>query len=155
MKQKYDSNTGRSSSKRSIQSTWRRETGWLAPALVSAIAAFSAPACAKDSGAAPQPAIANAPADTRAALAKAKPVVGPHGMVASAQHLATMAGVDILRQGGNAIDAAVAVGFAEAVVHPCCGNIGGGGFMMIHLADGRNLFLNFREKAPAKSAPDM
>jgi gamma-glutamyltranspeptidase/glutathione hydrolase len=63
--------------------------------------------------------------------------------------------VKILERGGNAIDAAVAVGYAEAVVHPCCGNIGGGGFMTIHLADGRNLFLNFREKAPLKATPTM
>jgi gamma-glutamyltranspeptidase/glutathione hydrolase len=125
------------------------------PALAIAIAAFSTLAGAKQSDTPPQPAIANAPAATRAALEKTKPVAGPHGMVVSAQHLATMAGVDILRHGGNAIDAAVAVGFAEAVVHPCCGNIGGGGFMLIHLKDSRNLFLNFREKAPAKATADM
>jgi len=75
-------------------------------------------------------------------------VTARHGMVVSAQHLATQVGVDVLKQGGNAVDAAVAVGYALAVVHPCCGNIGGGGFMTIHLADGKNLFLDFREKAP-------
>src|SRR3546814_13529796 len=73
------------------------------------------------------------PVSTREALQNAKPVTAKHAMVVSAQHLATMAGVDILKRGGNAVDAAVAVGFAEAVVHPCCGNIGGGGFMTIHL----------------------
>src|SRR6185312_15627244 len=78
-----------------------------------------------------------------------------HGMVVSAQHLATDAGVRILRQGGNAIDAAVAVGYVEAVTNPCCGNIGGGGFLTAHLADGRNVFLNFRETAPAAATPDM
>ena len=78
-----------------------------------------------------------------------------HGMVVSAQHLATQVGVEILKQGGNAVDAAVAVGYALAVVHPCCGNIGGGGFMTLHLADGRNLFLDFREKAPLAATPDM
>jgi gamma-glutamyltranspeptidase/glutathione hydrolase len=78
-----------------------------------------------------------------------------HGMVVSAQHLATQVGVDILKQGGNAIDAAVAVGYALAVVHPCCGNIGGGGFMTLHLASGHNLFLDFREKAPLAATPDM
>jgi gamma-glutamyltranspeptidase/glutathione hydrolase len=78
-----------------------------------------------------------------------------HGMVVSAQHLATQIGVDILKQGGNAVDAAVAVGYALAVVHPCCGNIGGGGFMTLHLADGSNLFLDFREKAPLAATPDM
>ncbi|MGH8184182.1 MAG: gamma-glutamyltransferase, partial [Rhodanobacteraceae bacterium] len=60
-----------------------------------------------------------------------------------------------LKQGGNAVDAAVAVGYALAVVHPCCGNIGGGGFMTLHLADGKNLFLDFREKAPLAATPDM
>jgi len=82
-------------------------------------------------------------------------VSAKHGMVVSAQHLATQVGVDILKQGGNAVDAAVAVGYALAVVHPCCGNIGGGGFMTLHLADGRNLFLDFREKAPLAATPDM
>jgi gamma-glutamyltranspeptidase/glutathione hydrolase len=82
-------------------------------------------------------------------------VTAKHGMVVTAQHLATRIGVDILKQGGNAIDAAVAVGYALAVVHPCCGNIGGGGFMTIHLADGKNLFLDFREKAPLAATPDM
>jgi gamma-glutamyltranspeptidase/glutathione hydrolase len=82
-------------------------------------------------------------------------VTAKHGMVVSAQHLATQIGVDILKQGGNAVDAAVAVGYALAVVHPCCGNIGGGGFMTIHLADGKNLFLDFREKAPLAATPDM
>ncbi len=100
-------------------------------------------------------AIADAPAVTREALAGTKPVIARHAMVVSAQHLATMAGLDILERGGNAIDAAVAVGYAEAVVHPCCGNIGGGGFMTIHLKSGQNLFLNFREKAPRKATPTM
>jgi gamma-glutamyltranspeptidase/glutathione hydrolase len=75
--------------------------------------------------------------------------------VVSAQHLAAEAGVEILRQGGNAIDAAVAVGYTEAVVNPCCGNIGGGGFLTAHLADGRDIFLNFRETAPAAATRDM
>ena len=124
-------------------------------ALVGAIAAFDASAGAIDGGPSKQAAIANAPSVTREELARDHPVAGRHGMVVSAQHLATMAGVDILEQGGNAIDAAVAVGYAEAVVHPCCGNIGGGGFMTMHLKDGRNLFLNFREKAPLKATPTM
>ncbi|WP_206370458.1 gamma-glutamyltransferase [Solimonas marina] len=96
-----------------------------------------------------------APPTTRAALAKAEPVLAKHAMVVSAQHLASEVGVQILKDGGNAIDAAVAVGYALAVVHPCCGNIGGGGFMMVHLADGKNLFLDFREKAPGKASPTM
>ncbi|HEX5459671.1 MAG TPA: gamma-glutamyltransferase [Steroidobacteraceae bacterium] len=97
----------------------------------------------------------HAPIATREALAEAEPVTARHAMVVSAQHLATMAGVDILEHGGNAIDAAVAVGYAEAVVHPCCGNIGGGGFMTIHLKSGQNLFLNFREKAPLRASTTM
>ncbi len=78
-----------------------------------------------------------------------------HGMVVSSQRLASEIGVDIMRRGGNAIDAAVAVGYAQAVVNPCCANIGGGGFMVIHLADGRDAFINFRETAPAAATPDM
>ena len=73
----------------------------------------------------------------------------------SSQRLAAEAGTEILRQGGNAIDAAVAVGYAEAVVNPCCGNIGGGGFLTAHLADGRNIFIDFREMAPAAATRDM
>ena len=98
------------------------------------------------------------PADLRPAqqaLAAAKPVTAAHAMVVTAQHLATEVGVDILKRGGNAVDAAVAIGYALAVVHPCCGNIGGGGFMTIHLAGGKNLFLDFREKAPLKATVDM
>ena len=79
----------------------------------------------------------------------------PNGMVVTAQHLATDVGAAVLRQGGNAVDAAVAVGYALAVTHPCCGNLGGGGFMTIHLADGRNTFINFREKAPLAAHADM
>jgi gamma-glutamyltranspeptidase/glutathione hydrolase len=88
-------------------------------------------------------------------VAASQPVVAPHAMVVTAQHLATQIGVDILKQGGNAVDAAVAVGYALAVVHPCCGNIGGGGFMVVHLASGTNLFLDFRETAPLAATPGM
>ncbi|ACS86260.1 gamma-glutamyltransferase [Musicola paradisiaca] len=77
------------------------------------------------------------------------------GMVVSSQYLASQIGVDILKMGGNAIDAAVAVGYAQAVVNPCCGNIGGGGFMTIHLADGKDTFINFRETAPAAASANM
>ncbi|MBI0330322.1 gamma-glutamyltransferase [Burkholderia plantarii] len=78
-----------------------------------------------------------------------------HGMVVSSQHLASEIGVQILKQGGNAVDAAVAVGYAQAVTNPCCGNIGGGGFMTLHLADGRDRFIDFREKAPAGASANM
>lgn len=83
------------------------------------------------------------------------PVAAEHGMVVTTQHLASQVGLQILKQGGNAIDAAVAVGYALAVVDPCCGNLGGGGFMTLHLADGRNIFVNFRERAPLKASRDM
>src|SRR5437868_7677116 len=72
-------------------------------------------------------------------------VEAEHGMVVSAHRLASEAGVRIFQEGGNAIDAAVAVGYALAVVDPCCGNLGGGGFMTLHLADGHESVINFRE----------
>lgn len=84
-----------------------------------------------------------------------KPVSAKQGMVVSEHQLASQVGIDILRAGGNAIDAAIAVGYALAVVNPCCGNIGGGGFMTIHFADGKDLFINFREKAPLKATKNM
>jgi gamma-glutamyltranspeptidase/glutathione hydrolase len=81
------------------------------------------------------------------------PVAGENGMVVTAQHLATHVGVDVLKSGGNAVDAAVAVGYALAVVYPAAGNLGGGGFMTMQLADGRKTFLDFREKAPWRRRP--
>ncbi len=83
------------------------------------------------------------------------PVAAQRGMVVTAQHLASDVGAEIIRKGGNAIDAAVAVGYALAVVYPEAGNIGGGGFMTIRLADGRSTFLDFREKAPAAATVNM
>lgn len=76
-------------------------------------------------------------------------------MVVTSQALATQVGNKILQQGGNAIDAAVAVGYALAVVKPCCGNLGGGGFMLIHLHNGKNTFINFREQAPQAANPSI
>ncbi|PRC94616.1 gamma-glutamyltransferase [Solimicrobium silvestre] len=87
--------------------------------------------------------------------ASVAPVAAEHGMVVTAQHLATEVGVDVLKKGGNAIDAAVAVGYALAVVYPAAGNLGGGGFMTITMADGRKTFLDFREKAPLAATADM
>ena len=87
--------------------------------------------------------------------ASERPVAAENGMVASAQHLATEVGVDILKRGGNVIDAAVAVGYALAVVYPAAGNLGGGGFMTIRFSDGRTTFLDFREKAPRAASRDM
>ena len=89
--------------------------------------------------------------------ARAAPPVAEsrHGMVVSAHHLASEVGAEILKAGGNAIDAAVAVGYALAVVDPCCGNIGGGGFMLIRLADDSRTVVDFREKAPRAASRDM
>jgi len=87
--------------------------------------------------------------------ASMRPVAAEKGMVVSAQHLATEIGVSILKRGGNAIDAAVAVGYALAVVYPAAGNLGGGGFMTIRFADGRKTFLDFREKAPRAATRTM
>lgn len=78
-----------------------------------------------------------------------------NGAVSSAHRLATEAGVDILRRGGNAIDASVGVGFVLAVVYPQAGNIGGGGFMVMHLKDGRNTSIDYREKAPLLAGRNM
>jgi gamma-glutamyltranspeptidase/glutathione hydrolase len=80
---------------------------------------------------------------------------GERGMVVTAQHEASDVGLRILQAGGNAVDAAVAVGYALAVVDPCCGNIGGGGFMLIHRADGQDSVINFRETAPYAATPGM
>ncbi len=83
------------------------------------------------------------------------PVAAKNDMVVSEQHLASQVGADILRAGGNAVDAAVAVGYALAVVEPCCGNIGGGGFLTLHMSGSRNVFINFRERAPLLATSNM
>jgi len=91
-------------------------------------------------------------APTRAAR---EPVRTRHGMVVAMESIAADAGVSVLRKGGNAVDAAVAVGFAMAVTHPFAGNLGGGGYMLIRLADGRSTFIDFRERAPERATHDM
>jgi gamma-glutamyltranspeptidase/glutathione hydrolase len=78
-----------------------------------------------------------------------------HGLVATDRELGSQAGVEILKRGGNAVDAAVAVAFALAVVEPAAGNIGGGGFMLVRLADGRSSFFDYREVAPGKATRNM
>jgi gamma-glutamyltranspeptidase/glutathione hydrolase len=83
------------------------------------------------------------------------PVAARHGMVVSSEPLATQAGVEILKAGGNAVDAAVAVGFSLAVTYPFAGNIGGGGFMMVRMADEPPVMVDYREEAPGHATRDM
>jgi len=98
--------------------------------------------------------LALAPSLTAFAASPA-PAKGEHGMVVTAQHLATDVGVEVLKKGGNAVDAAVAVGYALAVVYPNAGNIGGGGFMTMRMKDGRTTFIDFRERAPLAATRTM
>jgi gamma-glutamyltranspeptidase/glutathione hydrolase len=89
------------------------------------------------------------------AFGSTEPVHAQHAIVVSVHELASRAGVEIMQAGGNAVDSAVATGFALAVVHPAAGNLGGGGFMLIRMADGQTHFLDYREKAPAAATRDM
>ncbi len=97
---------------------------------------------------APAVVAAQAPDQSGTVIGKASPVSAGNGMVVAQEALAARVGVDILQKGGNAVDAAVAVGFALAVSYPRAGNIGGGGFMMIHRANGDNTAIDYRETAP-------
>jgi gamma-glutamyltranspeptidase/glutathione hydrolase len=92
---------------------------------------------------------------TIATAAPLRPTHAPHAIVASVHELASRAGIEMLRSGGNAVDAAVATGFALAVVHPQAGNLGGGGFLLLRNANGKTHFIDFREKAPAAATENM
>ena len=110
---------------------------------VLALATIATPATAQDFRGGVAPALRHA-------------VAAKHGMVVAQEQLAASFGADVLKQGGNAVDAAVATGFAMAVTYPRAGNIGGGGFMVIHLADGdRNVAIDYRETAPTAATRDM
>src|SRR5882762_9567317 len=84
-----------------------------------------------------------------------QPLRARHGMVVAMEATAADVGVEVLKRGGNAVDAAVAVGFAMAATHPFAGNLGGGGYMLIRLADGTTSFIDFRERAPEMASHDM
>ena len=108
----------------------------------------------------PVPALAQRANGAAAAVfgndARFHPVIAGHGMVAAQEKIAAQVGADILKAGGNAVDAAVATGFALAVTHPQAGNIGGGGFMLISLAAAKKLTaIDYRETAPAAASKDM
>src|SRR5947199_7260752 len=87
--------------------------------------------------------------------ASREPVRARHGIVASTNQIASQVGVDIMKRGGNAVDAAIAVAFALQVTHPAAGNLGGGGFMMVRLKDGRTTAIDYREMAPAAATRNI
>jgi gamma-glutamyltranspeptidase/glutathione hydrolase len=122
---------------------------------VALVAGASLPLAAQN----PAPSVHDAAPDdasqTALMLQNDQPVRAQHAMVVTVHHLATDAGVGILKAGGNAVDAAVGVGFALAVVYPFAGNIGGGGFMLIHEHGGKNVFIDYREKAPLAATANM
>jgi gamma-glutamyltranspeptidase/glutathione hydrolase len=119
------------------------------------IAPLTLPFAAAQSAPPAQDAAADDASRTALILKNDQPVQAPHAMVVTVHHLATDAGVEILKQGGNAVDAAVAVGFSLSVVHPAAGNIGGGGFMLIHEHSGKDIFIDYREKAPLAATANM
>jgi len=120
---------------------------------------LAAAACAKPGTPSTPPAVASGPSEginpSWGYAGKARVAVGARAMVVSGSPIASDVGRQILQAGGNAVDAAVAVGFALAVVHPQAGNIGGGGFMVFHLADGTHAALDYREAAPGRASHDM
>src|SRR5215213_1348385 len=88
-------------------------------------------------------------------VAAREPMRARHGMVASTNEVASQVGIDVMKRGGNAVDAAIAVAFALAVTHPAAGNLGGGGFMMIRLKEGRTTAIDYREMAPGAAHRDV
>src|ERR1051325_4881808 len=92
---------------------------------------------------------------TPLAAASREPVRARHAMAVSVSEIASRIGADVMKKGGNAVDAAVAIGFALAVTWPSAGNIGGGGFMLVRLADGTSEAIDYRERAPLKATRDM
>src|SRR5437879_11604205 len=92
---------------------------------------------------------------TTSSAASREPVRARHGIVASTNEIASRVGVEVMKHGGNAVDAAIAVAFALAVTHPAAGNLGGGGFMMIRLKDGRTTAIDYREMAPAAATRNI
>src|SRR5215217_3327500 len=129
--------------------------GALTAPAVPATAARPLPALAPSALVGLEPAKAQAPPRRRFAGGGEKSVRGQHGIVTSSEAQATRAGVAMLEQGGNAVDAAVATAFALAVTHPSAGNIGGGGFMLVRTPGGQAAAIDYRERAPAASTRTM
>ena len=127
----------------------------IVPAPPAAPAPAESVAAAPAAPALPEAAPASLIASEWPLTARVRPVAGEHAMVVTSHPLASEVGVDVLRRGGNAVDAAVAVAFALAVVHPVAGNIGGGGFLVVRMNDGTVRTLDFRETAPSGATRDM
>src|SRR5437016_7281133 len=89
------------------------------------------------------------------AAASREPLRARHGVIASTNEVASRVGIDVMKHGGNAVDAAIAVAFALAVTHPAAGNVGGGGFMMVRLKDGRTTAIDYREMAPSAATRNI